>query len=290
MGNQLFQYALGRALSSKNGERLKFEISYFKTGARKYSLGKFNIPEAQSGFADESDLQNIGVPEVYNKSLFARIKRKFFRITEYFKPISQKKFILEPYFHFCPDILNIKGSAYLSGVWQSEKYFISSESEIRKEVTLKETPSGEAKDWLQKIACCNAVSLHVRRGDYVKSKKSNQFHGLCTPEYYQNAIEFISQKIPNPVFFVFSDDILWAKNNLKICYPVCYVSSETLPDYEELIIMSKCNHNIIANSSFSWWGAWLNTNKDKVVIAPRKWFNSHTASPVDLIPDSWIKI
>lgn len=290
MGNQLFQYALGRALSSKNGDKLKFETSYFETGTRKYSLGRFNIPESQSGITEESDFRNIGVPGVSDKSPSARVRRKIFRIAEYFKPICNKKFILEPYFHFCPDILNIKGSAFLSGVWQSEKYFKNSESTIRKELTLREPPSIETQDWVKKVESCNSISLHVRRGDYIENRKANQFHGVCTPEYYEHALEFVSKKIPHPVFFIFSDDILWARNNLKIHNPVWYVSSETLPDYEELMIMSKCKHNIIANSSFSWWGAWLNNNTEKVVIAPQKWFNSNTASPADLIPDSWIKI
>lgn len=290
MGNQLFQYALGRNLSTKNRGELKFETSYFQKGARAYALGKFNIPESSSGISKESDLQVIGVPRVLDKSLFGRAERKFFRITEYFKPIYKKKFIIEPYFHFCPNILKIEANCYLSGVWQSEKYFKDSESIIRKELTLKDPLTTEARDWIQKMAESDSVSIHIRRGDYVNSLKTNQFHGICSLEYYHNAIKLISQKITSPVFFIFSDDIDWVKDNLNIIYPVFYVSGEMLPDHEELMIMSKCKHNIIANSSFSWWGAWLNENKTKIVIAPKKWFNTKTVDTVDLIPSSWIKI
>jgi Glycosyl transferase family 11 len=287
IGNQLFQYALGKNLSVKNNVALKFETSEYTSDARKYSLSKFTIPESILGISTETNLVEIGLPSMRDKSLWGRMGRKIFRITEYFKPIYERKFVLEPCFNFYPDILKIKDDCYLSGVWQSEKYFKDSENIIRKELTLKNKLSIEAAHWIEKIGRCNSVSLHIRRGDYVDNPKVNQLYAM---EYYTVAIELISQKISNPVFFIFSDDMTWVKNNFEINRPSFYVSDKKIPDYEELIIMSTCKHSVIANSSFSWWGAWLNKNPSKMVLTPKEWFNTKNINTNDLIPSSWIKI
>ena len=113
---------------------------------------------------------------------------------------------------------------------------------------------------------------------------------MYSSDYYNKAINFISQKIKEPVFFVITDDTEWVKNNINIPYTVYYLSDKKLPDYEEIILMSKCKHNIIANSSFGWWGAWLNLNKEKTIIAPKKWFNTDYINTKDLIPKDWIII
>lgn len=290
IGNQLFQYALGRNLSVKNKTTLKFETSDYRDSTRKYSLDKFNIPESVDGISKEADLAKIGLPPMGNKSLLNKARRKIFRIAEYFRPIYNRKFIIEPYFHFCSDILRTRGSSYLSGVWQSEKYFKDNESIIRKELTLKNKLGATTVDWMSRVGACNSISIHIRRGDYATNKKTQQFHGVCPLEYYDRAINLISEKISTPVFFIFSDDVEWVKEHFKIPYSVFYVSSNKTPDYEELLIMSKCKHNIIANSSFSWWGAWLNENKNKIVITPKKWFNVANINTNDLIPSSWVKI
>lgn len=286
VGNQLFQYALGRTLSIKNNGPLNFDTGDFNNNIRIYSLNNFNI---SGTIMNDGEIKDIGLPDMINKSIFGKIKRKIFRTVEYFQPLHKRKFIIEPHFNFCPDILKIKNSCYLSGVWQSEKYFNNIENIIRKEFTLKNIPTKETEEWIKKIEACDSISLHIRRGDYINNQKTNQFHGTCGLNYYEKAIKIISEKIKNPIFFIFSDDIEWAKDNLKINFPIYFVSDKIIPDYEELIIMSKCKHNIIANSSFSWWGAWLNAFQDKIVIAPKKWFNVPVDTS-DLIPDSWTKI
>ncbi|MHB8710418.1 MAG: alpha-1,2-fucosyltransferase [Minisyncoccota bacterium] len=288
IGNQLFQYALGRNLSFKNDVELKIEISDFDDpkNTRIYKLGAFNI---NAILANNNDLKEIGLPDMKSKNFLGRIIRKIFRIFDGGKLIHKRKFVIEPRFQFCPDILKIENSCYLSGVWQSEKYFKDIEKVIRKEFTLKNKPSVGAENWIGKVRECDSVSIHIRRGDYVNSPKTNQFHGVCSLKYYNEAIALIVQKIANPVFFVFSDDIAWARANLKTRYSIEYVSDKKIPDYEELIIMSRCKHNILANSSFSWWGAWLNENPDKIVIAPKKWFVGNTDT-TDLIPASWIRL
>ena len=288
IGNQLFQYALGRNLSFKNKTELKIEISDFddSKNPRIYKLDTFNVSAV---LANKKDFKKTGLPNMKNKNFLNRIIRKILRIFDGRKPIYKRKFVIEPYFQFCPDILKIDASCYLSGVWQSEKYFKDIEKVMRKEFTLKNKPSVGAENWIGKVSECDSVSIHIRRGDYVNSQKTNQFHGVCSLEYYNEAIALIVQKIANPVFFVFSDDIAWARANLKTRYSIEYVSDKKIPDYEELIIMSRCKHNILANSSFSWWGAWLNENPDKIVIAPKKWF-AENIDTKDLIPPSWVRL
>jgi hypothetical protein len=161
---------------------------------------------------------------------------------------------------------------------------------VRKEFTLKEPLSAISQEYTNKILDTkNAVSIHIRRGDYVLNTSTNKHHGVCNLDYYEAAVEYIREKIESLTFFIFSDDIAWVKENLKLDNAV-FVSSPEIKDYEELILMSKCKHNIIANSSFSWWGAWLNQNPDKIVIAPRQWTTKKTADELDILPKSWIQI
>jgi len=151
-------------------------------------------------------------------------------------------------------------------------------------------PGNLYKNNEQKIKEKNSVSLHIRRGDYLTMQKAIDTIGVCPLDYYDKAIREITRKIKNPTFFIFSDDINWVKENLKTNSPTIFVSGGKLKDYEELILMSKCKHNIIANSSFSWWGAWLNNNPNKIVIAPKKWFKDTSKNTRDLIPESWLKL
>ncbi len=292
IGNQFFQYATGRALAIRNNTELKIENSFYskfspETTPREYLLPFFNTAGV---IATDADFKKIGVPSVLDKTIFGKIKRKLFKYHERTKPIYSRKFVIEPDFTFCPDILKIKDNCYLSGSWQSEKYFIDKEDVIRKELALKNEMSADANEWIEKIKKCNSISLHIRRGDYVTSPVANQYHGTCNIGYYEKAIDFILKKTDVPEFFIFSDDIEWAKHNLRIKSPVHFVSDIKIPDYEELMLMSGCRHNIIANSSFSWWGAWLNDNLSKIVIAPQAWFYVKNKNIKDLILKDWIMI
>jgi hypothetical protein len=235
-------------------------------------------------------MSSIGIYSLKNNKFFEKIIRKISRTIESFKPIHKRLIVIEPHFTFCSDILRVKDNCYLSGVWQSEKYFKDMENIIRKEFTLREDVTKKTEDWINKIETTHSVSIHIRRGDYISNKKTIQKHGVCPIEYYTKAVQFVSGKLQDPKFFVFSDDVEWAKNNLVINYQTYFVSDINIPDYEEIIIMSKCKHNIIANSSFSWWGAWLNENKNKIVIAPKKWFSSNYTDTKDLIPQNWIRL
>jgi hypothetical protein len=134
------------------------------------------------------------------------------------------------------------------------------------------------------------VSIHIRRGDFSKKAETNLYHGILSSDYYKQAIEIISSKINSPKFYIFSDDINWAKENLIVPEAVYASGQISKTHFEDLYLMSQCHHNIIANSSFSWWGAWLNDNPEKIVIAPKNWFNKGPKDTQDIIPGDWIKI
>jgi hypothetical protein len=176
----------------------------------------------------------------------------------------------------------------IDGYWQTENYLIDIKDTILNDFQLKLPLRNELKEIALKISDSNSVSIHIRRGDYAQDKKTNAHHGTCSLEYYQEAIKLITEKIQNPIFYIFSDDIEWVKENLKINYPKYHVEGNK--GFEDMELMKNCKHNIIANSSFSWWAAWLNTNKEKIIIAPKNWLNNPKFDTSDVVPNSWIKI
>jgi hypothetical protein len=274
LGNQLFQYAFGRLLAITNKTEIKYYTSSVSKGdtARQYKLDKFNT---EVSFASEAE----AVSEKNKAGLFYRVIKVF------------KRKILKQY-HIGYDInsLSIKEN-FLEGYWQSYKYLEPIRDILLKEISLKTLPTDEYVNVLNKINNCNSVSLHIRRGDYVNDAKTKREHYVFGLEYYKQAIEIIKSSVSEPNFYIFSDDIEWAKENLDVggCQSI-FVSNFSFEDYEELMLMSKCKHNIIANSSFSFWGAWLNQHSNKIVIAPSKWNNRYDNQYRDLLPPEWIKI
>jgi len=252
LGNQMFQYAYGRNLEL-SGKKVVFDTSFFiKNKNSKDTARNFKLDKFNIATSVDFSPKRHLISDIWIK-----IKRR----------------------------LGLNADVY----FQSEKYFINISDNIRQEFTLKKELSVKAKEILQKINNSNSISLHVRHGDYVLDKKTNMFHGTCDLDYYGKAMSLIKEKVDSPVFFVFSDDIAWAKDNLKGSEFV-FVSCPEIEDVEELVLMSKCKHNIIANSSFSWWGAWLNSNSDKIIIAPQKWFNDKKANKNQILPEKWIRI
>lgn len=242
LGNQMFQYAMARAVAEQNKSNLGVDISWFdrhknNLAPRKYALDNFNI----SG-------------KLIRSGIFQRISLKFSFLENFRSP--QKRYYIKEkqIFHFDSEIFKISGNVYIDGYWQNEKYFKNIEKIIRKEFTLKESLTEFASEIEKEILDTNSVSLHIRRGDYVEDKITNQFHGTCSLDYYLKAVKMILETINKPIFFIFSDDIKWARNNLKLDYPTIFVSNNSIKDSEELFLMSRCKHHIIANSSFSWWG------------------------------------
>jgi hypothetical protein len=255
LGNQMFQYAHGRNLEL-GGKKIVFDTSFYAGNkakidtARNFKLNNFNIE---------------------TNEMFSEKKHPCLNL------------ITKVLIH-----LNLSDG----GFWQSEKYFIENEGSIRKEFTLKSPLSLKAQEASINIKSSkNSVSFHVRRGDYVSDAKTNEHHGTCEPEYYAKALEYIASKIGKEItVFIFSDDIEWVKKNIVIPYPATYVSTPNIPDYEELILMSQCHYHIIANSSFSWWGAWLDPSNDKIVVAPKQWVRTGANATKDIVHSSWIRI
>jgi len=202
--------------------------------------------------------------------------------------ISYKK---ESYFHFDPDFLELPEDVYLEGYWQSAKYFKNLVGIIRREFTPRKELDASNEHISEKTCESNAISIHIRNGNYIANPQTYNHHGLCPFEYYQMAIDCMVKNISNLYFYIFSDDPLWIKQNLIVNYPHTYATHNQNIRYSlDLWLMSLSKHHIIVNSSFSWWGAWLCNNSEKMIIAPKKWFNASGINARDLIPDSWFKV
>ena len=165
------------------------------------------------------------------------------------------------------------------------------ESELRRELVPRQPLEGNNLEMVRRITSSRAVSVHIRRGDYVSNPITRAYHGLCGPDYYSRAVEQISNTVDSPNFFVFSDDKAWAKENFDSGFQTTFVSiNDDNQDYADLSLISMCRHHIIANSSFSWWGAWLCNDPGKIVIAPRDWFRGANHDTSDLLPDTWVQL
>lgn len=181
-----------------------------------------------------------------------------------------------------------KGITFYFGGWHSEKYFSNVRETLFSTYKFNDLKEIENIEYIKDIINSNSVSLHVRRGDFLNSANKNLFGGVCTKEYFEKAISKIESKIESPHFFVFSNDMDWVKQNLRMS-EVTYVTCNTGKNsWKDMYLMSLCKHNIVPNSTFSWWGAWLNKNSQKKIISPSRFLNNdkHT----DVYPDSWIKI
>ena len=281
LGNQMFQYAAGRAVAHRNQTLLKLDVSALERDTlRSYRLHHFNIV---ASIATPDELARFT-----KRDLWSRISR---RVERYLLPPYRRSVFAQRFDHFAPDILRLRGSVYLVGYWQSEKYFRDIEQIIRQDFTVRHTADLESQKVARIIANINSVSLHIRRGDYVSNPRFFRVHGVCSLEYYQSAVAKVAEKVQEPHFFIFSDDVDWARDNLRLQYPLTFVAhNDADKDYEDLRLMSLCRHHIMANSSFSWWGAWLCTYPGKIVMAPERWFKEPDRDTRDLIPDSWHRI
>lgn len=285
MGNQMFQYALGRQLSIKHKVPLKVDLSFLLDRTpkanftyRNYDLDVFNTKVSLATKENIADFNPDNLPQ----SIFHRIERK----------LKGCRVVYEKYFHYDPDVLNSSRNSYLCGYWQSEKYFSGIREVIKKEFTLKNTDWQDITEQEDRILSTNSICVNFRRADFVNNPEANKFHGVCEMEYYTKAIELITKKVEHPMFFIFSDDIKWCKENVKIQFPHYFIEHKYAGTKFEkyLHLMTKCKHFIISNSTFAWWGVWLCDSMDKVVIAPQKWFNDQTIDTTDMVPSTWIRI
>lgn len=288
MGNQMFQYAIGRALSVKNNVSLGLDIDILLDHIykrhhtfRDYYLDIFNI---QAEIVDRSKIPFIH--KYYNKehlSIIRFILKILFRVKLKGK---EERFNLG----FDPSILSLGSDAFLDGYWQSEKYFIDIADIIRKDFTLKNEPPLVIKNLMEVIEKENSLCIHIRRGDYIGNKDFE----VVDKEYYNKAVNYMNSKTTIDKIYVFSDDIKWCKENMNFTFPFMFVEGEYIGAKDEWhhILMRSCKNFIIPNSTYAWWAAWLAPHKKKIIVAPKKWFPDASINKnyQDIVPEKWIKI
>jgi hypothetical protein len=285
LGNQLFQYATARALALRTNQELAFDVEeYHKENVgdtkRKLELHLMGISATQVG---RKDLKRVKGREPCSRRYLSRLDRIFYkRPRTYIKEIGPEAI---------DKLLHLQSEAYLFGYWQSEEYFKDFAKQIRSDLHFSETMNEANVSLLKEISLSNSVGLHVRRGDYANDEKTNVYHGMCSLDYYREALRLISEKCGKPDIFVFSDDINLCRQNLTSTETMHFVTqNEAENTVMDMELMSACKHNIVANSSFSWWGAWLNANEDKMVIAPKKWFNVVDPFKSFRTPAKWVRL
>jgi len=292
LGNQMFQYAAGRALALKTGSRLILDATSFTLPKvrRAYGLDGYAL-------AAETRFDGYRYPPRQTAVRFparqlphwieraARVVRA--RIPIGF-PAGKGDFSVfaEHSFDFDPDFWQCGPQTYLVGYWQSERYFSEVADVIRRELTYLRVPDAANARWLARIRACHAVCVHVRRGDYLMPAHFG-YHGLCSAGYYQRALRLVRERVANPQFFVFSDDWPWCREHLAGEDIVIVDANKPEAGSDELRLMAACRHHVIANSSLSWWGAWLAKGAGQTVVAPTPWFTHRPQTP-DLLPAGWV--
>lgn len=266
LGNQMFQYALARKLQTM-GRQVKFDTRYYKQYPKHYALDIFPV------MADVASVNEIGKERDERRTYPARLRRKLFgKRKSIFSEVESRSLMYKP------DILQLK-HGYVDGYWQSEKYFSDIRTIILKDFTFPPVNDTKNRELIDRISEQTTVSIHIRRGDY-----ANGFP-MMTPQYYEDAINYFESVYNEVYFLVFSNDMDWAKHNLQFSQGE-FVDWNTGKDsWKDMYLMTQCNHHIIANSSFSWWGAWLNQKENKEIIAPETWFY-HQETP-DVYCKGW---
>jgi len=258
----MFQYALGRQLEIKYKSRLYLDLSNFEIDKlRKYELGNLNITEHF-------------IPPLVLRIL---IKLK----------------VLKQYYHsgrkYDEGVFNSGSNIHLVGYWQSEKYFMDIKGILVDEIIDKDVVNSYHQ--FSKLTECNTVALHVRRQDYVNNSETANHHGALDVEYYNNAVDLMNKNVSDPHYIVFTDDVAWAKANIVLNQKTTYWENDSEDkSWHDLILMSSCKHFIIANSSYSWWAAWLAEKEGTMIIAPSRWFNDTPDDARDIVPSRWIRI
>lgn len=285
LGNQMFQYAAGKSLAEKHHTDLYLDISHLikdTKGAytkRDLELDAFNT-HYQIATSEQIEKFRITHQNKYTRFLQRNYPFLFSNL-----------YVAESGNKFQSQFFKYGRNTYLDGFWQCEDYFKVYRELILKNFSLKYPLHPDAESIKHDIQNGISISLHVRRGDYISIPSNLNFHGVLSIEYYNKAIELIKQKTKIDKVFVFSDDIEWCKQNFTNHELFNFIDfKHKVPAYQELYLMSQCSHHIIANSSFSWWAAWLNNKADKIVVAPKVWFADQSIDTSDIVPKKWIRI
>jgi hypothetical protein len=291
LGNQFFQYAAGKALADFHHTEFKFEISPSERySPSEYCLDKFLVSAPIATKEEVFEFTKNEQEITGLKKIFIERFNFLFPYFNFLLPYQQMKVYHERFYQYNKRFFDLPSDVYLVGYFQSERFFERVKDNIRKEFALKDQSGAAFNFFAEKIRNSNSTSIHFRRGDYITYSGLNKIFGVPSLKYYYDAVNELCLKVKNPVIYIFSNDIEWVKQNFNIQLPTVYVTDPSLKFYEEMTLMSFCRHNIIANSSFSWWGAWLNNNPDKIIIAPEKWFQWWKINTRDIIPSGWIKI
>ncbi|HJZ99745.1 MAG TPA: alpha-1,2-fucosyltransferase [Candidatus Solibacter sp.] len=283
LGNQMFQYAFGRAQAERLGVNLVLDTTAYSDYRLHHGFQLASVFNAPAREATPQELRAFLGWRLLAFRMGGRARNIALRIPG-------KYLVREPHFEYHAKAASAPAGSYFAGYWQSERYFAQVDSVIRREFTFRQPPSPANAQMCDRIRSVNAVSIHVRRGDFVADTRTNAYHGTCSADYYADAVRAIQQRVEGATFYVFSDDVPWVQANLHVAGPCVFVEHNTGPSaFEDMRLMSACRHHIIANSSFSWWGAWLGSNRDKLVIAPRRWFVAEINTD-DLLPKTWMKL
>lgn len=284
LGNQMFQYSCGRALSLSLNVPLGLDCSFFSIDpvGRKCELYHYPIEAEFLSLRESSRL-------IYKSGW--RLRAKLNRFLGIHLPIYRDTYFNEERSGiYDPRVIGLPDGTCLGGYWQSEKYFSRYRKQLLSEFQLKSEINPVASEVGRKILSVEgAVSLHFRRGDYVASPATKKIHDVCSMAYYERAVSEIVRRIGTANLFIFSDDPEWSRQNSCFDVPITIIPSGN-KGFEDLYLMSLCDHHIIANSSFSWWGAWLNQKPNKLVIAPSDWFADASYLAVDIVPEEWTRI
>lgn len=284
LGNQMFQYCIYRVFETQ-GKEVQADIFY-------YTQHNLAMPFELDCVFPHINLIYSSIENQYAKVACNPKRRTILKILNYLQFIlftdrlNYFYEIREGYFNRY--IFNIK-NGFLEGFWQSEKYFSHIQEDIRKNFQFKHITDKKVLSYSKLIQETNSVSIHIRRGDYLSEDNRKLFGGICTNNYYRKAVSYIKSKVSDAKFFIFSDDIDWVANHTNVNSDITFVKKTEFiqPDnWYDMYLMSQCKHNIIANSSFSWWSAWLNSNKNKIVISPQNWINGKRTPHIT--PENWI--
>lgn len=281
LGNQMFQYAFARSLVHM-GKKVKLDISYYDTIPNEDTVRKYELDK----FAYKFQIATSKEIARYN-NVFIKIADIIGECSHLFTPST----IVEKEFCYKQELLEMDEKFFV-GYWQSEKYFTSIRTELIKEITFQNRDiskkNRDVEEQIKRAEC--PVSIHIRAGDYLNQYNVRNFGNICTSEYYRDACDVILNKKGNAQFYLFTNDSKWVESNIDLhSYDVKVIDWNSEEDgWVDMHLMSLCKHNIIANSSFSWWAAWLNQNTKKLVVAPKKWQNNVNVG--DIIPQDWIRL
>jgi len=298
LGNQMFQYAAAKALATARGVRLGLDLTAFDADPkRRFELDR--LPISATIASPRAIFRVTARPQTRSQRALTRSARALARVARLppdrelglLRPLGvDRRVYSEPHFHFDPNFQNLPPDVYLDGYWQSERYFAGIADKLRRELTVGAAAQSEARDLERAIRSTESVGVHVRRGDYVTDERTAAYHGTCDPDYYRAAAERVREVAGQPHFFVFSDDPGWVRTDLAFLSPSTVIGpgGRTRP-HDDMRLLSLCRHAIIANSSFSWWGAWLNDRPGKRVVAPARWFSDPSIDTSDLLPKDWLR-